>query len=153
MSFGGLAHRQEAVAEIDGVRFINDSKATNADATAMALACYDNIYWIAGGVAKGGGLDALANSFGNIRKAFLIGEAEATFAAELDGRVECERCGHLDRAVELAQQAAKRSGHEDAVVLFSPAAASFDQFANFEDRGEAFRARVAALTQNTVPVS
>ncbi|MDG1418516.1 MAG: UDP-N-acetylmuramoyl-L-alanine--D-glutamate ligase [Maricaulis sp.] len=153
LSFGGLAHRQEAVAEIDGVRFINDSKATNADATAMALACYDNIYWIAGGVAKGGGLDALANSFGNIRKAFLIGEAEATFAAELDGRVECERCGHLDRAVELAQQAAKRSGHEDAVVLFSPAAASFDQFANFEDRGEAFRARVAALTQNTVPVS
>jgi UDP-N-acetylmuramoylalanine--D-glutamate ligase len=153
LSFGGLAHRQEAVAEIDGVRFVNDSKATNADATAMALACYDNIYWIAGGRAKSGGLDVLADSFGNIRQAFLIGEAEAVFAAELDDKIDCQRCGHLDRAVDMARQAAKRSGLDDAVVLFSPAAASFDQFANFEDRGEAFRALVLASTQSTVPTS
>lgn len=153
LSFGGLAHRQEAVAEIDGVRFINDSKATNADATAMALACYDNIYWIAGGRAKAGGLDALADSLGHVRKAFLIGEAEAGFAAALEGKVDYQCCGTLDRAVDLAGDLARKSGVDNPVVLLSPAAASFDQFSNFEDRGETFRDLILASRQNTDPAS
>jgi UDP-N-acetylmuramoylalanine--D-glutamate ligase len=139
--FPGLAHRQEPIATIDGVRFINDSKATNADAAATALACYDSVYWIAGGVPKAGGIASLAPFFPRIRRAFLIGEAAPEFAATL-GAVAHEMSGTLDRAVAAAFAAAKAGG---GVVLLSPACASFDQFTDFEARGEAFRTLVRAL--------
>jgi UDP-N-acetylmuramoylalanine--D-glutamate ligase len=142
-SFPGLAHRQETVATLAGVRFINDSKATNADAAATALACYDHVYWIAGGVPKAGGIASLGDYFPRIRRAFLIGEAARDFAATLSGRVPHEIDGTLDRAVAAAFAAAKVDGN--AVVLLSPACASFDQFTDFEARGEAFRALVKAL--------
>ncbi len=144
-SFAGLAHRQETIAIIDGLAWVNDSKATNANAAAKALACYDHVYWIAGGQAKAGGLAGLEPYLGRIAHAFLIGEAEAAFAEALEGKVPVSRCGDLASAVAQAQALAKREGREGAVVLLSPACASFDQFDDFEARGEAFRARVEAL--------
>jgi UDP-N-acetylmuramoylalanine--D-glutamate ligase len=144
-SFAGLAHRQEPVATVDGVRYVNDSKATNADAAAKALACYDTIYWIAGGLAKEGGIASLTPLFPRIRRAFLIGQASDEFAATLDGRVPHTLCGELAKAIEAAHSAAVADGASDAVVLLSPACASFDQFANFEQRGDAFRRLVDAL--------
>ena len=140
-SFPGLAHRQELVATIDGVRYVNDSKATNADAAAKALACYDEIYWIAGGIAKAGGIASLAPFFPRIRHAFLIGRATEEFAATLSGRVPFSRCADLAQALAAARVAAKPG----SVVLLSPACASFDQFTDFEARGENFRRLVAAL--------
>tara|TARA_R110002073_G_scaffold331244_1_gene515885 strand:+ start:4202 stop:5626 length:1425 start_codon:yes stop_codon:yes gene_type:complete len=144
-SFGGLAHRQEEVGALDGVRFINDSKATNAEAAMQALACYQPIYWIAGGRPKSGGLAALAPHFPRIAKAYLIGEAEARFAKDLDGKLAYERCGDLATATASACRDALADARPGAVVLLSPAAASFDQFANFEARGDAFRTLVANL--------
>ncbi len=144
-SYPGLPHRQELVAVIDGVRYVNDSKATNADAAAKALACYEPIYWIAGGEAKEGGLAGLEGWLANVAEAFLIGEAEAAFAQHLDGKLPVTRCGTLQSAVEAARKAAAKAGRAGAVVLLSPACASFDQFANFEARGEAFRSLVEAL--------
>ncbi len=144
-SFPGLVHRQELIATIDGVRYVNDSKATNADAAAKALACYDDIYWIAGGIAKAGGIAALAPLFPRIRHAFLIGRAAAEFAETLAGRVPFSRCADLAAAVAAARDAAVAATKAGAVVLLSPACASFDQFADFEARGEAFRRLVAAL--------
>jgi UDP-N-acetylmuramoylalanine--D-glutamate ligase len=144
-SFPGLAHRQELIAAIDGVRYVNDSKATNADAAEKALACYDDVYWIAGGRAKEDGIDALAPLFPRIRRAFLIGEAAQRFAKTLDGRVAYDIAGTLDRAVALAHAAALAEKKPGAVVLLSPACASFDQFQDFEARGEAFRRLVAAI--------
>ncbi|MHA1152502.1 MAG: Mur ligase family protein, partial [Alphaproteobacteria bacterium] len=144
-SFPGLPHRQELIEIIDGVAWINDSKATNADATAKALACYGNIYWIAGGQAKEGGLAGLEGNFGRIAHAFLIGEAAAAFAETLGGKVSATHSGELATAVRQAQELARGEGREGAVVLLSPACASFDQFANFEARGEAFRELVEAL--------
>ncbi len=145
VSFPGLAHRQELVATIGGVRYVNDSKATNADAAAKALACYDRIYWIAGGLAKEGGIAALAPFFPRIRHAFLIGKASEEFAATLEGHVPFTRCGELAKAVAAARDAASAERQPGAVVLLSPACASFDQFANFEERGDSFRRLVAAL--------
>jgi UDP-N-acetylmuramoylalanine--D-glutamate ligase len=142
-SFQGLAHRQELVAIIDGVRYVNDSKATNADAAAKALACYDAVYWIAGGRAKEGGIAALRPYFPRIRHAFLIGEAAADFARTLDGAVPHTTSGTLEQAVATAHKAAQ--GHSGATVLLSPACASFDQFSDFEARGARFRALVEAL--------
>lgn len=144
-SFPGLAHRQELVATIDGIRYVNDSKATNADATARALACYDPIYWIVGGQPKETGLDGLDGFFPRIAHAFLIGEAEDAFARVLAGRTPLSRCGTLAAAVAAAHEMAQREGRPGAVVLLSPACASFDQFANFEARGDAFRRLVQAL--------
>tara|TARA_R110002072_G_scaffold216935_1_gene374504 strand:- start:629 stop:2053 length:1425 start_codon:yes stop_codon:yes gene_type:complete len=144
-SFGGLAHRQEEVGTLDGVRFINDSKATNAEAAMQALACYQPIYWIAGGRPKSGGLAALTPHFPRIAKAYLIGEAEARFAKDLEGKLAYERCGDLATATAAACRDALADGRPGAVVLLSPAAASFDQFANFEARGDAFRTLVANL--------
>jgi UDP-N-acetylmuramoylalanine--D-glutamate ligase len=144
-SFSGLPHRQELVAVIDGVRYINDSKATNADAAAKALACYDPIYWIAGGRPKETLLAGLEPLFPHIAQAFLIGEAEDAFAGALDGRVAFTRCGDLATAVERARAAAAAERRPGAVVLLSPAAASFDQFLDFEARGERFRDLVEAL--------
>ncbi len=144
-SFPGLAHRQELVATIDGVRYVNDSKATNADAAGKALACYDDVYWIAGGIAKEGGIAGLASFFPRIRHAFLIGSAAEAFAATLAGRVPVTSCGDLASAVAAAREAALAAGAPGAVVLLSPACASFDQFADFEERGDSFRRLVASL--------
>src|SRR5947207_6369478 len=109
-SFPGLAHRQELVATIDGVRFINDSKATNADATEKALLCYEAIYWIAGGLPKAGGITPLAPHFGRLRHAFLIGRATEEFAATLDGSVPFTRCGDLATALAMASVPSRRDG-------------------------------------------
>lgn len=144
-SFTGLAHRMEQVAIAGRVVFINDSKATNADAAARALASFDRIYWIAGGLAKEGGIEPLAPWFGRIAKAYLVGEAAPQFAATLGGRVEYEISGTIGSAVRNAARDAKADDHGEPAVLLSPACASFDQFANFEKRGEAFREAVLEL--------
>ena len=144
-TFPGLAHRQELVDTIDGVRYINDSKATNADATEKALACYEAIYWIAGGLPKAGGITSLAPYFKRLRHAFLIGNAAGEFAATLDGKVSYTRCGDLASAVAAASDRARGEHAPDAVVLLSPACASYDQFANFEVRGDTFRRLVGEL--------
>jgi UDP-N-acetylmuramoylalanine--D-glutamate ligase len=142
-SFPGLRHRQEIVGAVNGVTFINDSKATNADAAEKALACYNSVYWIAGGVAKAGGITALGPMFGRIRHAFLIGEAANNFATELDrAGVATSQHKTLEDATVQAGRLAFAEGQENATVLLSPACASFDMFANFEERGDAFRATV-----------
>lgn len=142
-TFPGLAHRMEIVAEEDGVRYVNDSKATNADAASKALATYDNIYWIIGGKSKEGGIETLAEYFPRLRRAYLIGAAADEFALTLKGKVDYVQAQTLDRAVEAAaRDADEADGSALRVVLLSPACASFDQFANFEQRGEAFRTSV-----------
>ncbi len=146
-SFPGLAHRQELVGTIDGVRYINDSKATNADATEKALLCYPAIYWIAGGLAKAGGIEPLAPHFGRLRRTFLIGRATEEFAATLEGSVPFTRCGDLATAVAAASAQARHDGVPGAVVLLSPACASYDQFKNFEERGDIFRGLVEELRE------
>ena len=145
-TYPGLPHRQELILTREGVRFINDSKATNADATAKALACYDSIYWILGGRPKETGLYGLEPYYHRIAKAYLIGEAAADFEKRLAGDdVATRQCGTLDRAVAAAAADAAAAKQEGAVVLLSPACASFDQFANFEERGERFRNLVNEL--------
>jgi UDP-N-acetylmuramoylalanine--D-glutamate ligase len=146
-SFPGLAHRQELVGTIDGIRYINDSKATNADATEKALLCYPAIYWIAGGLPKAGGITPLAPHFARVRHAFLIGRATEEFAATLEGSVPFTRCGDLATALNAASDQARREAVAGAVVLLSPACASYDQFKNFEERGDAFRRLVRELEQ------
>ena len=141
-SFPGLAHRMEPVGGQNAVLFINDSKATNADAAARALASFDDIFWIAGGRPKAGGIADLGPYFARIRKAYLIGEAAKDFASTLTGHVPCVLAGTLERAVALAADDALASGLRAPVVLLSPACASFDQFPNFEVRGDAFREAV-----------
>jgi len=145
MTFPGLAHRMEQVGRKRNVLFVNDSKATNADATAWALASFSDIFWIAGGRPKSGGISGLADYFPRIRKAYLIGEAADEFAATLDGRVEHVIAETLDRAVALADRDAQTSRLGEPVVLLSPACASFDQFPNFEVRGSKFRELVHGL--------
>jgi UDP-N-acetylmuramoylalanine--D-glutamate ligase len=144
-SFPGLPHRQEPVATIDGIAFVNDSKATNAEAAARALASYRTIYWIAGGRAKEGGLTGTEGDLDRVRRAYLIGEAADAFAAQLGEAVAHTPCGDLATAVERAFADAKADGQPGAVVLLSPACASFDQFKSFEDRGDRFRQLVDAL--------
>jgi len=144
-SFPGLAHRMEEVGRKACVLFVNDSKATNADSAAQALACFSDIFWIAGGRAKTGGIASLGSFFPRIRKAYLIGEAATDFAAELEGRVPHAVVGTLERAVERAAADAETSEMPEPVVLLSPACASFDQYRNFELRGDKFRELVRAL--------
>lgn len=144
-SFGGLPHRLEIVADQAGVRFINDSKATNAQAAEQALKAFARVYWIAGGRAKEDGIDDLEPYFPNVACAYLIGEAEEAFARTLKGKTRVRRCGTLERAVEAAFRDARESGEPDPVVLLSPACASFDQYKDFEARGEAFRSIVTSL--------
>ena len=144
-SFPGLAHRMEEVGRKARVLFVNDSKATNADSAAQALACFSDIFWIAGGRAKTGGIASLGSFFPRIRKAYLIGEAATDFAAELEGRVPHAVVGTLERAVERAAADAETSEMPEPVVLLSPACASFDQYRNFELRGDKFRELVRAL--------
>jgi UDP-N-acetylmuramoylalanine--D-glutamate ligase len=144
-SFPGLAHRMEEVGHIGKTAFINDSKATNADATAKALAVYPDIFWIAGGKAKDGGIESLAPYFPRIRRAYLIGEAAHAFSRTLDGKAPYEISGTLDTAVIAAARDAATSQAAAPVVLLSPACASYDQFKDFEQRGDAFRTAVARL--------
>ncbi len=144
-SFPGLAHRMQEIGRAGAVAFVNDSKATNADAAEKALASYSNIFWIAGGIAKSGGIDPLAPYFPRIRKAYLIGVAAAEFAKTLEGKVDYEICETLPRAVQAAHRDASAASVPDPVVLLSPACASFDQYKNFEVRGDAFAELVARL--------
>nr|WP_321460101.1 UDP-N-acetylmuramoyl-L-alanine--D-glutamate ligase [uncultured Cohaesibacter sp.] len=146
-SFGGLEHRMEEVGHQDGILFINDSKATNADATSRALASFPKLHWILGGLPKAGGISSLVDYFGRIEHAYLIGEASEEFAATLAAsRVPFSFCGHMDIALERAIAACKNAGprtdKEDHVILLSPACASFDQFPNFMKRGDIFREAV-----------
>jgi UDP-N-acetylmuramoylalanine--D-glutamate ligase len=143
-SFGGLAHRMEEVGRIGHVLYVNDSKATNADAAEKALLSFENIFWILGGRAKEGGIEPLRPLFPRVAKAYLIGEASADFARSLGGDVPHEFCGTLDKAVAQAAADASRVAG-DPVVLLSPACASYDQFPNFEIRGDKFRDLVRAL--------
>src|SRR5246127_1880288 len=144
-SFPGLAHRMEQVGRRGNVLFVNDSKGTNADAAAHALSSFADIFWIAGGKAKAGGITGLAEYFPRIRKAYLIGEAAAEFAGTLGDRVPHEMSGTLEVAVASAARDAEASGLLDPVVLLSPACASFDQYRNFEIRGTRFRDLVNAI--------
>lgn len=144
-SFPGLAHRMEIVTTKDGVLFVNDSKATNADATGMALGSFERIYWIAGGLAKEGGIEPLRQFFPRIAKAYLIGEAAPQFAATLGETVPYQISGTLASAVKQAAMDAGEDENDEPVVLLSPACASFDQYRNFEVRGDAFRECVSAL--------
>jgi UDP-N-acetylmuramoylalanine--D-glutamate ligase len=144
-SFPGLAHRMEEVGRRGHVLFVNDSKATNADSAAQALACFNDIFWIAGGKAKTGGVESLRKFFPRIRKAYLIGEAADDFATTLNGTVPYETDGTLDKAVAAAARDAEAVNAPEAVVLLSPACASFDQYRNFEVRGDAFREMVSKL--------
>ncbi|HMA51412.1 MAG TPA: UDP-N-acetylmuramoyl-L-alanine--D-glutamate ligase [Magnetospirillaceae bacterium] len=144
-SYPGLRHRQEMVAIIDGIRYVNDSKATNADAAEKAMVCYDRIYWIAGGQAKEGGIESLRPLFPRVARAFLIGEAAQSFADTLSGSVTYEMCGTLDAAIHRARDVALADPQRGGVVLLSPACASWDQFKSFEHRGDVFRDIVNSL--------
>lgn len=144
-SFPGLVHRMQQVGRKDNVLFVNDSKATNAEAAAPALSSFPRIYWIAGGLAKEGGIESLRPFFPRIARAYLIGEAAPAFSATLGTAVPYEISGTLAAAVAHAAADAARDNAGEAVVLLSPACASFDQFKNFEVRGDAFRAAVLAL--------
>ena len=148
MTFPGLAHRMETVGQVGRIRFVNDSKATNTDAARQAMSSYPKFYWIAGGEPKTGGIDSLADLFPRIEKAYLVGQAQEAFARTLKGKAAAVECGTIANATALAYADAAASG-QDAVVLLSPACASFDQFSDFEARGEAFRAAVLGLTQPT----
>ena len=149
-TFPGLAHRMEVIGNIGNTSFINDSKATNSDAAGMALGSFERIYWIAGGLAKDGGIEELRPHFPHIAKAYLIGEAAPEFAATLGNEVAYEISGTIDAALARAADDAAHDDADESVVLLSPACASFDQFANFEVRGDAFRKAVTEL-DNLVP--
>ena len=144
-TYPGLPHRQERVAAVGKVVYVNDSKATNADAAARALSSYDDIYWILGGQAKEGGVAPLASYFDRIRHAFLIGEATELFAGQLEGKLPYSRCGDLQSALDAAHALAQREAAGPAVVLLSPACASWDQWKSYEHRGDAFRVMARAL--------
>jgi UDP-N-acetylmuramoylalanine--D-glutamate ligase len=144
-SFPGLAHRMETVGRLGRVLFVNDSKATNADAAEKALLSFRDIHWILGGKAKEGGIAPLRPLFPRVAKAYLIGAASEDFARILGAEVAFERCGALENALCSAARDAARSAAAEPVVLLSPACASYDQFANFEARGDRFRDLVAAL--------
>ncbi len=150
-TFPGLAHRMEQVGHLGRVLFVNDSKATNADSTAQALASFERIYWIAGGKPKSGGITTLGDFFPKVAKAYLIGAAAAEFAATLEGRVPYVVAETIERAVELARVDAAADAAKEPVVLLSPACASYDQFKNFEVRGDHFRDIVKAVP-GLVPV-
>jgi UDP-N-acetylmuramoylalanine--D-glutamate ligase len=144
LTYPGLPHRQEQVGAVRGIAFLNDSKATNADSAAYALACHERVVWIAGGVPKAGGIASLAPYFPRVAQALLIGQAAEEFAATLAAQGVPHRIvGTLEAAVPAALEAARRTG--SGAVLLSPACASFDQFTSFEARGDAFRGLVANL--------
>ncbi|MGD9799839.1 MAG: UDP-N-acetylmuramoyl-L-alanine--D-glutamate ligase [Parvularculaceae bacterium] len=137
--FAGLPHRMEIVAKKGPVLFVNDSKATNADATMRALKSYSDIFWIAGGKPKEGGVETLRPLMERVRGVYLIGEAAQDFEAQIAGAAPSFQCGDMPTAVARAARDAAISGLSAPVVLLSPACASYDQFRNFEERGEVFR--------------
>jgi UDP-N-acetylmuramoylalanine--D-glutamate ligase len=144
VTFPGLAHRMETVGEIERIRFVNDSKATNADAARQAMSSYPKFYWIAGGRPKAGGIDDLQDLFPRVAKAYLVGEAADGFAKTLEGKAPYAVAGDIEAATRAAFADARAAG-QDAIILLSPACASFDQFPDFEVRGDAFRAAVQGL--------
>lgn len=148
-SFAGLHHRQELVRSIGPIRYINDSKATNADASSKALSCYEHMYWIVGGKPKEGGLAGLEPFMPRVRHAFLIGASSDDFARWCEGKIAYTRCGTLEKATAAAHALAQDEALPGAVVLLSPACASYDQFKNYEHRGEEFARMVKALTPQT----
>jgi UDP-N-acetylmuramoylalanine--D-glutamate ligase len=146
-SFKGLAHRMEVIAKHDGVTWVNDSKATNADAAWQSLNTYQNIHWIVGGVLKHGGIDSLAPLKSHIKCAYIIGKDFETLEHSLQKmQIPYSICGTMQKAVEEANNNAR--GNQNDVVLLAPSAASFDQYNNFEERGDDFRNLVLKLTQN-----
>ncbi len=146
LTFPGLEHRLENIGSVGHVKYVNDSKATNVDAAAQALGTYDNIYWIAGGKAKDGGIAELKPHFKNITRAYLIGEAARDFEATLkDNKISAKICKELHIAIMCATKDALASRAPNPVILLSPACASFDQFRNFEVRGDAFRTQVQEI--------
>jgi UDP-N-acetylmuramoylalanine--D-glutamate ligase len=153
VTFPGLAHRMQQVGRkktaTGSILYVNDSKATNADSAAKALGSFHDIYWIAGGKPKTGGITSLSEFFPRIRKAYLIGEAAAEFAQTLDGKVEYEIVEVMSAAVDAATRDAEATGLKEPVVLLSPACASFDQYPNFEVRGTAFTDLVRAVPDLT----
>ena len=152
-SFPGLPHRMEEVGRRGRVLFINDSKATNADAAEKALSSFEPIYWIAGGKAKEGGIEPLRPLFPRIAGAYLIGAAANDFARTLEGSVAYDMCGTLDIAIDHAAHDAAESEAQEPVVLLSPACASYDQFTNFEKRGDRFRELARAYVTPTASAS
>ncbi len=144
-SFKGLAHRMEDLGTVSGIRFVNDSKATNINSTGKALACYKNILWIAGGLSKEDSLEGLQSYFRSVCCAFLIGEAAEKFAAELEGQIPVTISGDLGSAFSDAHAYALSKNLEEPTILLSPACSSFDQFMNFEARGNQFKELVEAL--------
>ncbi len=136
-SFSGLRHRNELLGKIRNVFFVNDSKATNAKSSEKAILSYENIYWIVGGKRKEGGIESLSKHFTRIRKAFLVGESTEAFANTMEDKVDFVKCCNLKNALKLAFEEALNS-KEEVTILLSPACASFDQWKNFEERGEAF---------------
>ncbi|WP_371395458.1 UDP-N-acetylmuramoyl-L-alanine--D-glutamate ligase [Fretibacter rubidus] len=154
LSFPGLAHRMESVGMVGPVRYVNDSKATNGDAARQALAAYENIYWIAGGVAKKGGIEGLSDLFSNVTRAYLIGEAGEAFAKTLKtNKVSCKVSDYLETAIICATKDALASKKPNPIILLSPACASFDQFKDFESRGDVFRSKsgdIIALFQREI---
>jgi len=150
-SFPGLAHRMERAGEVEGVRFINDSKATNAQAAEQALKTWPKVHWIVGGVSKAEGIAPLEPWFDRVHQAYLIGESEPSFAKTLKGKTKTVSCGTLEAATQAAFDAAKASGETNPIVLLSPACASFDQFKDFEARGDAFKGIVQRLAAQVEP--
>ena len=148
-SFRGLPHRMERLGEFRGVLFVNDSKATNPASTAPALAAYPRVHWIVGGLPKGDDLDECAPHFSHVVAAYTIGEAGPRFAEILEPVMHVERCEMLCEAVPRAMAAAKPGD----VILLSPACASFDQFSDYEARGDSFRQIVAGLTGSETSVA
>jgi UDP-N-acetylmuramoylalanine--D-glutamate ligase len=143
-SFEGLAHRMEQVARAGGILWVNDSKATNPDSAEKSLTSFANVFWIAGGKPKPGGFRSLRPALGTVRAGYLIGMAAEEIAADLGDLVPMHKVGTLETAVREASAAARAEGTGEAVVLLAPACASFDQFANFEARGDRFRALAQA---------
>ncbi|PHR60421.1 MAG: UDP-N-acetylmuramoyl-L-alanine--D-glutamate ligase [Robiginitomaculum sp.] len=148
LSFPGLVHRMENVGSVGRVRYVNDSKATNADAAAQALKSYDNVYWIAGGVAKEGGIESLSPQFKSITRAYLIGESADEFVDVLKKhKVPAKNSKELKMAIMCATRDALASKAKNPVILLSPACASFDQFKDFEIRGDMFRNIVQGIVE------
>ena len=141
-SFTSLPHRSQVLGTFNGVTYVNDSKATNVDAAEQALLAFKNIRWIVGGQAKDGGITSLAPHFDRVKKAYLIGESTTEFASQL-GNTPHAQCETIERAVKAAVEDAD----EGDVVLLAPACASFDQYRNFELRGDAFIAAVEAIVK------
>ena len=144
-SFPGLAHRQELVGTKNGLSFVNDSKATNAEAAAVALRAYKNVFWLAGGQSKEGGLQAAMHDLDGVKAAFFYGESAQDFAAQLTEKsIPAQAFTTLDEAFGAALATAEAESIDSATILLAPAAASWDQFKSFEHRGDAFRALAQA---------